>query len=118
MASNTPCSTPGVTATSLPGPSSRARTSRSRTGWNSMSRRPIDLSPDLLRLQNEGYDIVVRDGFLLVRSVPYVDASRSLQRGTLISKLKLTADKTEIPDDHVAYWTGSHPCHADGSIIA
>jgi hypothetical protein len=37
-----------------------------------MSRRPIDLSPDLLRLQNEGYDIAIRHGFLLVRDVPYV----------------------------------------------
>ena len=83
-----------------------------------MSPRPIDLSLDLLRLQNEGYDILVRDGFLLVGSVPYVDASRSVQRGILISKLNLSADKTNKPDDHVAYWAGSHPCHADGTIIA
>jgi ThiF family len=82
-----------------------------------MSRRPIDLSPDLTRLQNEGYDIAVRDGFLLVRDVPYVDVNRKLQRGVLISKLNLSADKTNKPDDHVAYWTGVHPCHADGSII-
>lgn len=83
-----------------------------------MSRRPIDLSPDLLRLQNEGYDIVVRDGFLLVRNVPYVDSNRTVQRGILISKLRLSGDKTEKPDDHVAYWTGTHPCHSDGTVIA
>ena len=83
-----------------------------------MSRRPIDLSPDLTRLQNEGYNIAVRDGYLLVRDVPYVDSNRILQRGILISKLNLSADKTNKPDDHVAYWTGVHPCHADGSLIA
>ena len=83
-----------------------------------MSRRPIDLSPDLLRLQNEGYDIVIRGGLLLVRSVPYVDVNRAVQRGILISTLNLSADKTNKPSDHVAYWTGSHPCHADGTIIA
>src|SRR5215210_7699322 len=84
-----------------------------------MSRRPIALSPDLLRLQNEGYDIEIRDdGFLLVRNVPYVDSNRTVRRtGTLISKLKLSGDKTEKPDDHVAYWIGEHPCHADGSKI-
>jgi hypothetical protein len=84
-----------------------------------MSRRPIALSPDLLRLQNEGYDIEVRDdGFLLVRRVPYVDSKRTVHRtGILISKLKLVGDKTEKPDDHVAYWIGEHPCHADGSKI-
>jgi hypothetical protein len=70
-----------------------------------------------LRLQNEGFDIAVREAFLLVGNVPYVDANRTIQRGTLISKLKLSADKTETPDDHVAYWTGSHPCHADGTVI-
>jgi hypothetical protein len=83
-----------------------------------MSRRPIALSHDLLRLQNEGYDIEVRDdGFLLVRKVPHVDANRALRTGTLISKLKLSGDKTVKPDDHVAYWVGEHPCHADGSKI-
>jgi ThiF family len=83
-----------------------------------MSRRPIDLSPDLLQLQNEGYDIVVRDAHLLIRNVPYVDSNRTLQQGILISKLRLSGDKTEKPDDHVAYWTGTHPCHSDGTVIA
>jgi hypothetical protein len=82
-----------------------------------MSRRPIDLSPDLTRLQNEGYDIIVRDGFLVVRNVPYVDANCSLRSGVLISKLNLSGNKTNKPDDHVAYWTGAHPCHADGALI-
>jgi ThiF family len=83
-----------------------------------MSRRPIDLSPDLQRLQNEGYDIAIRHGFLLVRDVPYVDENRTLQRGILISKLNLSGDKANKPDDHVAYWMGPHPCHANGSVIA
>lgn len=82
-----------------------------------MSRRPIALSPDLLRLQNEGYDIEIRDGFLLVRDVPYVDSSGSLQRGILISRLELSGDVTVKPKDHVAYWTGAHPCHSDGRKI-
>jgi hypothetical protein len=82
-----------------------------------MSRRPIALSPALLRLQNEGYDIDIRDGFLLVRDVPFVDSQRVLRRGILISKLKLSGDIAQKPDDHVCYWTGEHPCHADGSKI-
>ncbi|MGO8843572.1 MAG: ThiF family adenylyltransferase [Methyloceanibacter sp.] len=82
-----------------------------------MSRRPIALSPDLLRLQNEGYDLDIRDGFLLVRDVPFVDSQRVVRRGMLISKLKLSGDIAEKPDDHVCYWTGQHPCHADSSKI-
>lgn len=82
-----------------------------------MSRRPIDRSPDLKRLENEGYDIDVRDGFLLVRDVPYIDSNRTVQRGILFSKLNLSNDKTNPPDTHVAYWTGARPCHADGRKI-
>ena len=40
-----------------------------------------------------------------------------MRRGIFISKLKLSGDITEKPDDHVCYWTGEHPCHADGSKI-
>jgi hypothetical protein len=82
-----------------------------------MSRRPIALSLDLLRLQNEGYDLDIRGGYLLVRDVPFVNAQRAVGRGILISKLKLSGDIAEKPDDHVCYWTGEHPCHADGSKI-
>lgn len=82
-----------------------------------MSRRPIALSPDLLRLQNEGYDLDIRGGYLLVRDVPYVDSNRAVRRGILISKLELSGDRTNKPTDHVAYWTGDHPCHSDGSKL-
>ena len=74
-----------------------------------MSRRLIARSPDLLRLQNEGYDIAVQGGHLLFRNVPYVNASRTVRLGTLISTLELAGDVTVKPANHVAYWTGEHP---------
>ena len=82
-----------------------------------MSRRPIALSPDLLRLQNEGYNLEIQNGLLLMREVPFVDSRSSVRRGVLISKLKLSGDVTDKPDDHVCYWSGEHPCHANGSKI-
>lgn len=82
-----------------------------------MSLRPIALSPDLSRLRNEGYDLDIRAGFLLVRDVPYVGADRAVRRGILISRLDLSGDVTNKPGDHVAYWTGEHPCHSDGRKI-
>lgn len=82
-----------------------------------MSLRPIARSPDLTRLRNEGYDLDIRGGFLLVRDVPYVGADRTVRRGTLISRLELSGDLTVKPTDHVAYWTGEHPCHSDGRKI-
>src|SRR5581483_356266 len=36
-----------------------------------MSRQLISRSPDLQRLENEGYNLEIRSGYLLVRDVPY-----------------------------------------------
>ncbi|MBS1993461.1 MAG: ThiF family adenylyltransferase [Cyanobacteria bacterium SZAS LIN-3] len=83
-----------------------------------MSRQLINRSPDLKKLQNEGYDLEIRSGYLLVHSVPYVDSNKNVMRGTLVAKLVLAGDKTAKPDDHVAYFMGDHPCESDGNEIA
>lgn len=83
-----------------------------------MSRQLIARSPDLQKLQNEGFDLEVRDAFLLIKDVPYVTSSREIKRGTLISPLKVCGDVTDCPDTHVAYWTGEHPCHNSGAKIS
>ena len=58
-----------------------------------MSRRPISLSPDLKRLDAEGYEIEIRDGYLLLHSVPYVDGQARVLRGTLASTLTLAGGR-------------------------
>lgn len=83
-----------------------------------MSHPLISRSADLLKLQNEGYELEIKSGFLLVKGVPYVNSRKQVQRGTLVAKLVLAGDTTTRPDDHVAYFTGEHPCNADGSEIA
>lgn len=83
-----------------------------------MSRKLISLSPDLQRLRAEGYDIEVRSGrFLLVKSIPYVNAKREIALGTLVSTLNLSGDATTTPETHVATWIGEHPCRDDGSLL-
>lgn len=83
-----------------------------------MSQRPINRSADLKRLRDEGYDLDVRSGCMLVKDVPYVNASREIKRGTLVIKLVLAGEQTGRPDTHVAYFSGDHPCNEDGSEIA
>ncbi len=83
-----------------------------------MSHLLINRSPDLKKLLNEGYELEIRSGYLLVHSVPYVDSSKNVRRGTLVAKLVLAGDKTAEPDDHVAYFMGDHPCEVDGKEIA
>lgn len=83
-----------------------------------MSRRPIARSADLLRLQNEGYDLEIRGGYLLVHNVPYVTSQAAVRYdGILISTLEMADDVTSQPGDHRAFWTGEHPCHSDGRKI-
>lgn len=82
-----------------------------------MSRQLISHSPDLKQLWDEGYDIEVRGGHLLVKSVPYVNSRKEVVYGTLVSVLTLAGGVTAMPDDHVAKFMGEHPCYADGTEL-
>src|SRR6266851_8654354 len=82
-----------------------------------MSQRPISRSADLKKLRDEGYDLEIRSGCLLVKDVPYVNSRKEVRRGILVMKLVLAGDVTSRPDDHVAYFSGDHPCNEDGSEI-
>ncbi|HKW35454.1 MAG TPA: ThiF family adenylyltransferase [Candidatus Acidoferrum sp.] len=83
-----------------------------------MSQRPISRSPDLKKLRDEGYDLEVRSGCLLVKDLPYVTSRKEVKRGILVIKLVLADDETGRPDTHVAYFSGEHPCNEDGAEIA
>lgn len=83
-----------------------------------MSAALINRSPDLKRLCDEGYEVEVRSGFLLVHSVPYVTAHREIAKGTLVSELTLAGDVTARPGNHMAYFVGGHPCTVDGVEIS
>lgn len=82
-----------------------------------MSQRLIDHSGDLRRLRDEGYEVEVRDGHLLLHNVPYVTSGRNVGHGTLVSTLSLAGDQTTRPDTHVAFFSGEFPCHRDGNPI-
>lgn len=82
-----------------------------------MSQKPISRSADLTRLRNEGYDLQIRSGHLVVKGVPYVAAGRIVKRGILVMPLKLAGDVTVKPENHVAHFIGEFPCRADGTPI-
>jgi len=82
-----------------------------------MSRQLINRSQDLKLLWEEGYSLHIKSGYLLVKDVPYVNTRREILRGVLVMKLKLAGDETDRPEDHVAYFSGEHPCFEDGLEI-
>jgi hypothetical protein len=82
-----------------------------------MSQQLINRNADLQRLRNEGFDIQVKNNYLLMRGVPYVNSRKEVARGTLVSELSLAGDLTIRPATHVIYFAGDYPCKADGSEI-
>lgn len=82
-----------------------------------MSHGLINRSPDLTRLRDEGYEIDVAAGYLIIRHVPYVTAGREVKYGALVSTLELSAERTRRPDTHVVFFVGEQPCHKDGREI-
>ncbi|MBK9214714.1 MAG: ThiF family adenylyltransferase [Chloracidobacterium sp.] len=83
-----------------------------------MSQKLINHSPDLKRLRDEGYVVRILDAFLIVNTIPYVNAQKEVKYGTLVSHLTVAAGAAVNPvDNHVAFWIGEHPCNNDGSEI-
>ncbi len=82
-----------------------------------MSHQLVSRNADLSRLREMGYDVDVIDNFLVIRDVPYVDSSRVIRRGILVSELTLAGDLTVRPSTHVINFIGHHPCHADGAKL-
>ena len=79
-----------------------------------MSDAVINLNPDLKRLQDEGYELEVKEGYAIIHHVPYLDAERKVQFGILVSKLGMAGDRVKYNNDHVAFFQGSMPYHANG----
>ena len=83
-----------------------------------MSHTLINLSPDLKRLEDDGYEIEVRGGYLILKHVPHVAEDGSLRHGVLISELALAGDITAKPDSHTVWFMGSIPCNQNGQSLA
>lgn len=83
-----------------------------------MSRQLISLNPLLQQLINEGYEIEIRAGYLLVHAVPYATWNKEVAFGTLVSELTMASpDVLGRPGTHQVHFIGAHPCKADGSDL-
>lgn len=83
-----------------------------------MSQQLINRNLDLMQLRNDGYTVEIIANHLVVRDVPYVNAEGQVEyNGILVSPLDMAGDCTVKPKTHVALFSGSHPCNADGSKL-
>lgn len=69
---------------------------------------------DLRRLRDEGHEVTVENGHLIVAHVPYLNAQRQVKYGVLVSRLSLAGDTTVAPDDHVVRFAGEQPHNMSG----
>ena len=82
-----------------------------------MSQELINHSEDLKRLQNEGYEINVKDGYGIISHIPYLNVKEEIDYGTLVSKIKFEGDEAKYDGDHVIYFSGEQPYSIDGKEI-
>ena len=83
-----------------------------------MSLVRFDRSPDLQKLRDEGYAVSVTEaGYVVVRHVPYVMATRTVARGVLAYPLNTSGDAVGAPTDHVLFFAGEVPCKSSGEAF-
>lgn len=79
-----------------------------------MSLQLINHSPDLKKLRDEGYNIEIQAGHLVVSDVPYVNSKKEVKSGILVSVLSTAGDIATVPNNHVVMFAGEYPCDKDG----
>jgi len=83
-----------------------------------MSQSLINRSVDLRRLLDEGYEIKILSGHLIIYNVPYVNADKQVKKGgILVSDLDVAGDITTRPSNHVVMFKGDHPCDQNGNEL-
>ena len=82
-----------------------------------MSDAVINHNPDLKRLQDEGYEINVSQGYAIIYHVPYLDSCLQVKYGVLVSTLAMAGEKVTYRNEsnnHVVYFQGDMPYRANG----
>lgn len=79
-----------------------------------MSSAPLAHSADLARLLDDGYDIVLDQGHLIVRHIPYVTTQRTIAYGFLTYPATISGDTVVSGTDHRIWFGPSAPCDERG----
>ena len=82
-----------------------------------MSSGLISHSEDLQQLVDQGFDIEVWGGHLVLHGVPYIDSGGVVKTGKLVSALDLAGGRTARPSDHTVYFQGAFPRRANGEPL-
>lgn len=84
-----------------------------------MSTRLITHSPDLKRLQDDGYELQIIDSHVIIHNVPYLASNQKRAYGILVAPIdSVSGDIAQPPAAHTVFFAGRHPHGSDGSPLA
>lgn len=78
----------------------------------------ISHSSDIKKLRDEGYEVEIIGNYLLVHSIPYLNAKKEIVKGTLVTNVSIANNSVTKPNTHVIHFKGDLPCNVDGSVIS
>jgi molybdopterin/thiamine biosynthesis adenylyltransferase len=82
-----------------------------------MSPKQAALNPDIKCLFDDGYEVEVKNGHLVVHSVPYVNSDRQVKTGIIITDLNENVGELLPQKDHQVWFVGEYPCYSNGAPI-
>lgn len=82
-----------------------------------MSLQLANHNDDIRRLYEKGYALVIDEGYLIVRDIPYLDAELKLKIGAIIAKVVFIDQNRVTQDDHQIWFAGSFPHNLDGKPV-
>ena len=81
----------------------------------------INRNEDLRKLQNEGYELEERGGYLIIHHIPYVanvnGKVEAKDDGIFVVKMNLSGNTLNKPFDHTVFFIGKFPCNMDGTPL-
>jgi hypothetical protein len=82
-----------------------------------MSTSPLVRDADLGRLLEDGYDVVIQEGHLVVRRIPYVTTEVTIAYGFLTYPVTVAGDRIVSGTDHRIWFGDTTPCDEHGQPI-
>lgn len=82
-----------------------------------MSPKQAALNPDIKRLFDDGYEVEVKNGYLIIHSVPYVDSNRLVKTGIVVTDISENAGELLPQANHQVWFAGEYPCYSTGAPI-
>jgi ThiF family len=83
-----------------------------------MFQKLVSHNQDIKRLIEKGYAVAFDSNYLIVRDIPYLDATGALQVGAFVAKIIFVDQERIQQDDHQIYFAGTVPHNIDGTPVA